>query len=92
VLGADDSGCAGAIVDDDVLAQHFAKALRDRTAKDVGLATRRERHDHPDRLAGEVFLRRSARDDEGGNGRAKQSRQAHANTVVQDHVSSVRPD
>ena len=36
----------GTVIDDDLLAQHFAEFRRQHACKQIGAAARRERHDH----------------------------------------------
>jgi hypothetical protein len=50
-LRADHTVSAGAVVDDDGLPELRRELLADEAADDVGRTARRERHDHPDRLA-----------------------------------------
>ena len=51
-LGADDGVGAGAVVDDDLLAEVLAHLLADQPAEHVGRSARRERHDQRDRATG----------------------------------------
>ena len=67
---ADGAACAGAVVDDDLLAERFAELVADRADDDRGAAAGRERDDQRDRPVGKI--RRGRRDgfDQQGRRRA----------------------
>ncbi len=52
------AGCAGAIINDDLLAEALGQSLRDDTPDDIGAAARRKSDEHPHRFDGVLLSRR----------------------------------
>ena len=73
-LGADETAAAGAVLDEELLAEHRAELLAEHAPQEVVRAAGRVGHDHPHRLGGPVGGRGGGRHrDVEGDQRGKQS-------------------
>src|SRR5207302_5090533 len=91
-LGAGHAAGAPDVLDNHLMAQHFAHALRHHAAEHVGWSARRERNDHRHRLARIALRQRRTGDgDRERENRGRQSREHFTLLGLTAELAAVRP-